>query len=72
MTGTRRYDIYRVYGVSEDSGMLRISENIGAFAQAVLRGINVPRGVTVDSVSVDVAAMAFGGEIRLEVPPVEE
>ena len=72
MTGARRYDIYRVYGVSEESGTLRISENIGAFAQTILQGINMPRGVTVDSVSVDIAAMPFGGEIRLEAPALEE
>lgn len=72
MTGARRYDIYRAYGVSENSGALRISENIGAFAQAILQGINTPRGVTIDSVSVDIASLPFGGEIMLEAPPLEE
>jgi Domain of unknown function (DUF3883) len=72
MTGARRYDIYRVYGVGEASGAMRISENTGPFAATVLRGMNMPVSVTVDSVSVDVAAIPFGGQIRLEPPVIEE
>jgi hypothetical protein len=72
MTGGRRYDIYRVFGVSETSGTMRITENVGAFAATILKGINTPAGVTVDSVSVDITALPFGAVIQLEVPGIEE
>lgn len=72
MTGARQYDIYRVFGVSENIGIMRITENIGAFAAEILQGIHVPQGVSVDSVSVDIAGLPFGAEIRLEIPPIVE
>lgn len=72
MSGGRRYDIYRVFGVSETSGTMRITENVGAFAAMILNGINAPSGVTVDSVSVDTTILPFGAAIQLEVPAIEE
>jgi hypothetical protein len=72
MTAGRRYDIYRVFGVSETSATMRITEGIGAFAATILNGINTPAGVTVDSVSVDITALPFGAVIQLEVPVIEE
>lgn len=65
MTNMHRYDIYRVFGVSENTGTMRIAENIGAFATTILSGIGVPLGVSIDGVSVDVGVLQFGAAITL-------
>ena len=72
MTGARRYDIYRVYGVLETTGTMRIAENVGAFAGTILRGINMPPGITVDSVSLDAGTLPFDAPRQLEIPDSEE
>jgi len=72
MTAGRRYDIYRVYELSDTSALLRISERVGDLAAPILTGFNqLPGGVRVDSVSVDIAALRFGPAIGL-TPPVPE
>jgi Domain of unknown function (DUF3883) len=72
MTGGRRYDIYRVFGVSVTSGAMRISQNIGKFANAILQKLEPPAGVTVDSISVDVRMLPFDAVIQLDIPAIEE
>lgn len=72
-TGKRRYDIFRVFEVSETSGTLRIAENIGAFAAEVLKSLDrLPAGVRVDSLSIDVSALRFGPAIPLTAPVADE
>lgn len=66
---THPYRIYRVFGVSLGGARLRISAPVREFALSILRGFEaLPRGVTVDSVSVDPRQIEFGEEIGL-VPP---
>lgn len=71
MTGSRRYDIYRVYELTETSA--RISESVGQVASSILEHFHrLPTGVQVDSVSVSVAALKFGTDIRLSPASPEE
>ena len=75
MTAGRRYDIYRVYELSETSAILRISERVGDLAAAILASFDqLPKGVRTDSVSVDIAVLSFGPKIGLTplVPEEEE
>lgn len=72
MTAGRRYDIYRVYELSETSAILKISERVGELAVPILASFNqLPPSVRVDSVSVDIGALKFGPAIVL-TPPVPE
>ena len=73
MTAERRYDIYRVYELSDASAMLRISESVGTFAATVLASFDhLPAGVRVDGISVDLAALQFGPALGLMPPAIEE
>ena len=73
MTGTRRYDIYRVFELSETSGVLRIAERVGDLASVVLETFApLPAGVEVDGVSLDVSVLTFGPPIPLTPPTTEE
>ncbi len=73
MTGGRRYDLYRLFELSEVSGRLRIAEDVGSFAESVLQGLrNLPKGVQVDSVSVDVAFLQFGSPLEVLVTISDE
>jgi hypothetical protein len=58
-----RYDLWRIYEINEDGARLRISENIGMVAKAILDAMPLPVGVTVDSVSIDTAVLKWGSEI---------
>ena len=72
MTAGRRYDIYRVYELTETSALVKISERVGELASPILASFNqLPPGVRVDSVSVDIGALRFGPAIVL-TPPVPE
>ena len=47
--------------------------DFGSFAAAVLRSISqIPSGVRVDSVSVDISKLTFGSSLRLIAPSPEE
>lgn len=73
MTSARRYDIYRVYEVSESSAVLRVAEGVGELAVLILASFErLPTGVQVDSVSVDVGTLPFGPVIGLTTPAPEE
>jgi Domain of unknown function (DUF3883) len=73
MIGKRRYDIYRVFEVSDTSGSLRISEDVGPFAASILDVIGqLPEGVQLDGVSVDVAALKFSPAKALSPSRTEE
>lgn len=61
MTRERRYDIYRVFDVSDSGGRLRIAESVGGFASMVLQGLSgLPAGVVADSVSLGPGSLPFG------------
>ncbi len=61
-----RYDLWRVYGLNEDGARLRIAEDIGAVAKSIVEAMDLPAGVSVDSVSIDPAALTWGAEILIE------
>ena len=65
---TERYDLYRVYKLSEKGGKLRIASGMRDFAQTILDGLdNLPGGVHVESISVDLKQIEsyFGEPIEL-------
>ncbi len=72
--GPERYDLYRVYLMTEREARLRIARDAKAFAQSVLTSIaSLPPGVTVDSVSVAPASVGtWGPEITLTLAAEEE
>lgn len=73
MTDDRRYDIYRVYELSDTSAILKISENVGELALPILASFKqLPLGVRVDSVSIEINAFKFGSAISLTPPAPEE
>jgi hypothetical protein len=66
--GSEPYDIYRLYKVTEDSATLRIARDIGYFLRPVIESVRtLPRGVLIDSVSVDPSVLPFEpSEISLD------
>lgn len=71
--GGRPYDIYRLYGVTENSASLRILKDAGKVARQILDALgSVPKGVTVDSISLDPRVYPFEGEIVIESRENEE
>lgn len=57
-----RYDVWRLYEVTDDGAKLRIAENVGPVAQRALNGLNPPRGITVDSMSIDPNLLEWSDE----------
>jgi len=47
-----RYDIYRLYELDDDGACIRIATDIQATAKEILAGLKLPKGVTVDAVSI--------------------
>jgi hypothetical protein len=67
-TGTQRYDIYRVFGIEEDTAQIRIAENVGDFARQVLAVLqDLPQGIIADSISVSPTLLSFGPAFTLEI-----
>ncbi len=63
-----RYDLWRIYGLDENGAQLRIAEAIGPKAKAILDGLKMPAGVTVDSVSINPSSLTWGPELTIELP----
>lgn len=58
--GPERYDLYRVFAVNEAGASLRVAEDTGAFADAILATLaQLPEGVLADGVTVAPALLAF-------------
>ncbi len=58
--GSKPYDIYRIYDLSEHSAKMRVCENIGPELKSVFDAINaLPTGVSVDSISIRPDALNF-------------
>ncbi|GFK95433.1 hypothetical protein NNJEOMEG_03296 [Fundidesulfovibrio magnetotacticus] len=69
----RRYDLYRVYALEEDSARLRIAENLSGFAASLLHTLaTLPEGVTPDGFSISPEVLPFGPEIEIHLPEEEE
>jgi hypothetical protein len=70
---TRRYDIFRVFGIVKNRARLRIAEDVGGFGAFVRQHLTgLPEGVQVDSVSVEPVTLPFGRQVRLTIPDDEE
>ena len=74
---SRRYDIYRIFDINEESrtAKLRIAEDVRDFAKQILKVFeNLPRGVSVDGISVSPLNLNFQGTEKIDLPdePEEE
>lgn len=68
-----RYDLYRVYSLTEGAAKLRIAADMRSFAQRTLDVLeNLPSGVRVDGISVDPTQFSFGPEQALSLPEDED
>ena len=63
-----RYDLWRVYEIDDDGAKMRIAKAIGPFAKGILDTLRLPPGVTIDSVSIDPAALTWDAELSIERP----
>lgn len=63
-----RYDIWRVYGITDDGAKLRITEDIGAIAKTIIDGLSLPSGISIDSVSIDPSGFTWSPEIEIVRP----
>jgi hypothetical protein len=66
--GTGRYDIWRIYQISEDGARLRVARDISSFAKTVLSGLKLPEGVTMDSISISPSSLKWDDELIIERP----
>lgn len=67
-----RYDLYRVYDLTEKGGKLRISTNLKPFAQSLVDTLQqLPAGIRIDSISVDPNQLSFGQEVDILFPEEE-
>jgi len=61
------YRIYRVYGVSDGCGRLRVSAPMKKVADSILRAVSgLPTGVSIDGFSLDPTTLTFEPEVRLQ------
>jgi hypothetical protein len=64
--GTERYDIYRVFEMSEATAKLRIAEDLRDWARAIIEVLdNLPEGVTADNISVPPSYLPFGPTVEV-------
>ena len=61
-----RYVLWRLYAINDDGAKLRISNDIGTVANTITAASTLPNGITVDSVSIDPAILAWGPEALIE------
>jgi hypothetical protein len=67
------YCIYRVYGLDENGGYLRINADFRTFANEIIDGLDrLPDSVNPDTLSVDPEELAFGRAIRIEFSAIDE
>lgn len=66
-----RYDIWRLYEVSEEGANLSILEKVGPLAMEVMTGLKLPVGVRPDSFSIDPASIDGWGPVHRIVRPDE-
>lgn len=66
MARRQRYDLYRIFGVDDGGGSLRIMTDSATFATSVLEQFrDLPPSVRVDGVSVEPESLPFGPTIAL-------
>ncbi|HZR61563.1 MAG TPA: hypothetical protein VFA80_11515 [Xanthobacteraceae bacterium] len=69
---SEHYDIWRVYRLNADGARLKIAKDISSLAKAILAGIAMPSGITVDCVSIEPTSLSWGEEISISRPEEEE
>lgn len=73
MVNAERYDIYRVFSMSQDCAKLRIAESVHDFAREILEVFSkLPEGISPDSVSVEPSSLIFTEEIDIYIDDIDE
>ncbi|MEM6815475.1 MAG: DUF3883 domain-containing protein [Bacteroidota bacterium] len=68
MEGSDRYDLYRVYSISENTAILKFVNNLSEWARTILNILNqLPSEVKSAGVSLKPEVLEFGPEIRLSI-----
>lgn len=65
------YDLWRLYDLDEDGALLKIARDIAPTAKAILAGIALPTGISVDGVSIDPAILSWDDEVIIDRPEEE-
>lgn len=66
--GAARYDLYRIFEMSETTAKLRIASNLGWWARDVIAALEgLPEGVLADGVTVTPSILPFDQEIQVDV-----
>ena len=63
--GPEQYDIYRLSEITEDTAVLHIASSMKEFAIRILDELSLPKGIDVDSLSIDPNILHFGTEERV-------
>jgi hypothetical protein len=72
VAGPEPYDIYRLYEVTDTSAKLRIAEDVGGVLAGLLEVVSsLPKGVAVDSFSINPALLPFDGTVHTVVTDAE-
>ncbi|PPQ43660.1 DUF3883 domain-containing protein [Rhodopseudomonas palustris] len=61
-----RYDIWRIYDITDEGAKVRIAENVGSFAKTIISSLTLPDGVTADSFSISPTKLSWGVEQQIE------
>lgn len=68
-----RYDIYRLYEVSDSSAKIRVCKGLKNFAREIIETFRkLPDGVRPDSVSIQTNVLSFGKEYTISYPDEQE
>jgi Domain of unknown function (DUF3883) len=66
--GPERYEIYRLYEVTDRSAKLRVSKNVSKSFKPILDAVaDLPTGVCADGFSIAVDVLHFGDEIEIKL-----
>lgn len=65
-TEAGRYDIYRVSGLGDDGGSLRVASDVRGFAQGLVDALKVlPKGVRADGFTIDPALLTWSEPVEI-------
>lgn len=67
------YDLYRLYALDGATARMRVARDVGRFAVVILRFLaGLPKGVTVDGISIDPRTLDFDQEIVIDLSVVSD
>lgn len=67
-----QYHLYRVSGLDEEGGSLRVSEDVGAFARALIGTLEaLPAGVRADGFTIDPATLTWSAAVAVAWPDAD-